>query len=316
MRFHALCALYVIVVLGGCSQTLSQISNEHGFQRIQGPSKTLGPGTLIVLEESGDSLAVLTPVCWQPQAFPGLPPARAVPGAESALKGKFGDWHDFEPPYLKALREEFPKVEEIQLRFRNTSVFQYSETDLYKGIPARLQSCRDAVAAREAKGETVYTILKALKADVTYKVIGVDRSRLVGKLPQKTLERLKTKLGGSSINTFTQTIAGATHQVAFQADIIGLENFSLPLADPEGDPIMDTQPKPLTDKESVSPGEPQAMSSDEANSVSTMKNAEISNMESGEFSRRSRLTQAQRQLIIQKMAILRNEISDADRLQQ
>ncbi len=294
MRFHTLCALYVIMVLGGCSQSLSQISNEHGFQRFQGPSKFLQPGTLIVLEESGEGLTALSPVCWQDQAFPTLRPARAVPGAESDLKGHLGgDWHDIEPAYLTALQGKFPEVDGIQLRFRSASVVQYSDTELYKGISTRVQSCQDAIAAREANGETVYTVLKVLKADVTYNVIGVDRSRMLGKLPQKTLERLKTELGGTSVSTFDQTIKGATLQVAFQADTIGIENFSEPLAKAESDPV----------------------SGEEANVVSSDAGV-ISDTEAGESPQVSRLTKAQRQSIINKIAILSSKTSDADRLQE
>ena len=281
MRFHALCALYVIIVLAGCShsQTLSQISNEYGFQRFQGPQKVLEPGTLIALEKSGESLATITPVCWRHQAFPSLRPARSVLGVESGLRRGLGDWHDLEPAYLKNLQVKFPNVENIQLRLRNASILENSDTELYKGLPTRLQSCQDAIATREANGETVYTILKVLKADVTYKVIGVERSRLKGKLPQKTLERLKVELGGSSVSTFDQTIMGATLHVAFQPDIIGMAS-------------------PLAEAESLPTSEAKSPSS------------------SGEHPRISRLTTAQRQSIIQRMAVLSRETSDADRFQK
>lgn len=278
MRYHALRALYVILVLAGCSQTptLSQISNEYGFQRFQAPQKVLEPGTLITFEESGEGLTAITPVCWRHQAFSRLPLARTVSGTELDLKSQLGTWQNLEPAYLKNLQSKFPEVENIQFRLRYASVLENTYTELYKGLPTRLQPCHDAIAAREASGETVYTTLKVLNGDVTYKVIGVKRSRMVGKLPQKTLERLKAELGGSSVSTFNQTIEGATLQMAFQSDMIGLA----------------TQPTPLAENE------------DEA----------ISDNESGKFSRISRITKAQRQSTIQKMAILSRGTSDADRL--
>ena len=284
MRYHALCVLYIVLVLAGCSQTfslsptpsLSQISNEYGFQRFQGTQTSLEPGTLITLEQSGEGLAEITPVCWRHQAFPALPPARPVSGAESDLKRQLGDWHDFEPAYLKNLQAKFPEVEEIQLRLRNASVVENSAMELYQGLSARSQACQEVVAAREAKGETVYTILKVLRADVTYNVIGVDRSRIIGKFPQKVLAKLKTELGGSSVSTFNQTIKGSGLQLAFQADIIGTGLESL------------TEPK----------------------------DTEISDSKSEEFSRIARLTKAQRKSIIQKTAILMTKTSDADEYQK
>lgn len=294
MRYHALRALYVILVLAGCSQTptLSQISNEHGFQRLQAPQRVLEPGTLITFDESSEGLTALTPVCWRHQAFPALRPAQRVSGAELNLRGQLGDWHSLDPAYLKNLQTKFPEVEDIQLRLRNASILENSDTELYKGLSTRSQPCQDAIAAREANGETVYTTLKVLHADVTYKVIGVKRSRLVGKLPQKTLERLKTELGGLSVDTFNQTIEGATLQVAFQSDIIDLASQPTPLAEAEGVPTI------------------------EAKSMSSTEDGAILDTESGKFHRISRLTEAQRQSLIQKMAILSKGTSDADRLQR
>ena len=142
MRFHALCALYVAVALAGCSQTqtLSQISNENGFQRIQSPPKVLEPGTLITFEESGAGLTAITPVCWRHQAFKLLRPARSVPGVELNLKRQLGDWQNLEPAYLQNLQTKFPKVDDIELRLRNVSVVENTATELYKGLPARPQA--------------------------------------------------------------------------------------------------------------------------------------------------------------------------------
>ncbi len=310
MRFHTVCILYVLIVLGGCSQTLSQISNDHGFQRLQTPQKNLEPGTLITYEESGASFAVINPVCWRHQAFPGMPPARSVSRAERDLIGELGDWHDLAPTYLEKIQETFPQVDDIELRLANASVAQYSDTDLYKGLTTRSKPCQDAVVAREGNGETVYTILKVLNADVTYKVTGVDRNRMVGKLPQRTLERLKTELGGSSVSIFEQTIKGAKLQVAFQSDIIGIAGSTTSSADVPNASAMDKKSMNSSESQSDSSPEDETTSTDEVTSEAPTEKAAM------ETSRVPQVTKAERELMIKKIAVLSKKRSDADQLQQ
>ena len=361
MRYHTLCVLYVLIVLSGCSQTLSQISNEHGFQRLQAPQKNLEPGTLITYEESGESFAVITPVCWRHQAFPGMPPARSVSRAERDLIGEFGDWHDLAPTYLEKIQETFPQVDDIELRLANATVAQYSDEELYKGLSTRSEPCQDAVLAREGSGETVYTILKVLNADVTYKITGVDRNRMVGKLPQRILERLKTELGGSSVSIFEQTIKGAKLQVAFQSDIIGIAGPATSLADIPNESSMNEKAMNSSENQSVPSSEDNMVATDEVNSLpptekvamSATSSADIPNESSMdekamnlsenqsvpssednmvatdevnsqsptekaamEFPRASRITKAERQLMIKNIAVLSKRRSDADQLQK
>ncbi len=360
MRYHTLCVLYVLIVLSGCSQTLSQISNEHGFQRLQAPQKNLEAGTLITYEESGESFTVINPVCWRHQAFPGMPPARSVSRAEHDLMAEFGDWHDLAPTYLEKIQERFPKVDDIELRLANASVSQYSDTDLYKGLATRSKPCQDAVAAREDNGETVFTILKVLNADVTYKVTGVDRNRMVGKLPQRTLERLKTELGGSSVSIFEQTIKGAKLQVAFQPDIIGIDGWTISSADIPTEASMHEKAMTSSENQSDSSPEDETASTDEVNSLSPTEKAAMSATSSAdipnessmdkkamtssenqsdtspedettstdevisepptekaamETSRVPRITKAERELMIKKIAVLSKRRSDADQRQ-
>ena len=310
MRFHTVCILYVLIVLGGCSQTLSQISNDHGFQRLQAPQKNLEPGTLITYEDSGESFAVITPVCWRHQAFPGMPPARSVSRAERDLIGELGDWHDLAPTYLEKIQETFPQVDDIELRLANASVAQYSDTDLYKGLATRSKPCQDAVVAREGNEETVYTILKVLNADVTYKVTGVDRNRMVGKLPQRTLERLKTELGGSSVSIFEQTIKGAKLQVAFQSDIISIAGSTTSSADISNESSMDEKSMTSSENQSAPSPEDESMSTDEGNSLPLTEKAAMVT------SRAPQITKAERELMIKKIAVLSKRRSDADQLQQ
>ncbi len=224
MRFHTWCSIFIIVVCSGCSQTFSQISNEYGFQRLQTPHKILKPGTLIAFEESGDGRITIIPVCWKNQAFPQLLTPQAAPEAATNVKRHLENWIELEPEYLGTLQAKFPEIQDIQLRLENASVAQYSDTELYEALSTRSPSCQDAVATREANGETVHTVLKVLTADATYKVIGIERSRMAGRLPQELLERLKTEFGASSVSTFNQTLKGSRLPMAFQSDIIGLED--------------------------------------------------------------------------------------------
>lgn len=351
MRYFTLCVLYVLIVLSGCSQTLSQISNEHGFQRLQSPQKNLEPGTLITYEESGESFAVITPVCWRHQAFQGMPPIRSVSRAEQELISEFGVWHDLAPTYLEKIQEKFPQVDDIELRLANASVSQYSDTDLYKGLSTRSESCQDAVIAREGNGETVYTVLKVLNADVTYRITGVDRNRMVGKLPQRTLERLKTELGGSSVSVFEQTVKGAKLQVAFQPDIIGITGSMTSSVDMSNESSMDEKSMKSSESQSDSSPEGESMSPDEVSSLPLAEKAAESSMnkQSMELSeenqsvslpadesmspdevsslpltekaamespRASRITKAERALMIKKIAVLSKGRSDADQLQK
>lgn len=239
MKFYVLCVICSIVLLSGCSHTLSQVIKEYGFQRIQPHQNALEPGTLITFEDSGKGLVAITPVCWRHQAFPTLlPPA---PTADSELKKYLSDTFSLESEYLEKIQAKFPDVLDIQLRLGNASVSQYSDVKLLDGIALRSQPCQAAVAAREKNGETVHTVLKTLQTDITYEVIGVERSRLKGKLPQKTLERLKTELGGSSVSTFDQTIKGSALHVAFKSDIIGVAT------------IPSAETKPIASAESEGP---------------------------------------------------------------
>ena len=304
MRFHILCTLYVIVVLAGCSTTHSEISSDYGFQRLQAPQKVLEPGTLITYEESGEGVTAITPVCWRHQAFPRMRQAPAVPDAQSELRREFGDWYSLDTAYLENLQAKFPEVEDIQLRLRNASVSQYSDAELYKGLSTRSQPCQDAIAAREDGGETVYTVMKVLNADVTYQVIGVDRNRMRGKLPQKILERLKTELGGSSVSTFNQTITGTTHQVAFQPDIIGI---APPFAEMESEQTIEAK--------SMSSAEPSTIQSEKSELISKSEETETQD-ELADFSKLPRLTTDERQTIIQKIAVLSSRTSDADRYEK
>lgn len=316
MRFQAVCALYMVVVLAGCSQTLSQISNENGFQRFQAPQKVLEPGTLITFEESGEGLTAITPICWRHQAYKVLRPARSVPGTALDLKRQLGDWHFLEPAYLKNLQEKFPEVKDIELRLQNARVVENSDTELYKGLPTRSKSCQAAITAREANGELVYTILKVLKADVMYKVIGVDRNRLAGKIPQKSLERLKAELGGSSLSTFEQTIKGTALPMAFQADIIGIVPPPTSLGETDSVPPMGAESMASTEGESVPPLKSTGMPMEEGDSAPDVEKRAISDAEPDESPKVSRLTKTQKKLMIKKMAILSRGTSDVDRYQK
>ncbi len=259
MRFHTLCTFFILILCSACSQmysSLSESSHEIGFQRLQTAQKNLESGTIIAFEESGEGITAVIPVCWKHQAFPRLLPPQSAPEVAVDWKREVDGWVDLEPEYLEVLQTKYPEVQDIQLLPRHASVSQYSDKVLSEAVETRSQPCRDAVSLREANGETVYTVVKVITAEMTYKVIGVERGRMTGKLPHITLERLKTELGGSSVSTFNQTIKGARLPIAFQADIIGSEGIS------------------------------------------------------------SSITQEERQSMIQKVAILVDDASDADRLQK
>ena len=316
MRFQAVCALYIVVVLAGCSQTLSQISNENGFQRFQSTQKVLEPGTLVTFEESQEGLSSITPVCWRYQAYKALSPTRSVPDAALGLRRQLGDWHHLEPEYLKHLQAKFPEVEDIELRLKNPKVVENSDTELYKGLSTRSKSCQAAVAAREANGEVVYTILKVLKADVSYKIIGVDRNRLRGKISQKPLQRLKAELGGSSLSTFEQSIKGTAVPMAFQADIIGVVTSPISSGEMDSVPPMDAESVATTQEESPPTLESKVTPVEDGDSLPDVEQVAISDAEPGGLPRVSRLTKTQKQLMIKKMAILSRETSDVDRYEK
>ena len=224
MRIHTLCTFFLLILCSACSQmhsSLSAPSNEMGFQRLQTAQKNLEPGTVIAFEESGEGMTAVVPVCWKHQAFPRLLSPQSAPEVAVDLKREVDGWVDLEPEYLDVLQTKYPEIQDIQLLPRHASVSQYSNKALSEAVETRSQPCREAVAAREANGETVYTVVKVLTADMTYKVIGVERDRMTGKLPHVLLERLKTDLGGSSVSTFNQTIKGSRLPIAFQADVVG-----------------------------------------------------------------------------------------------
>ncbi len=223
MRFHTLCILLILFLSSACSQMYSSLSgpsNEMGFQRLQTAQKNLEPGTVIAFEESGEGRTAVTPICWKHQAFPRLLSPQSDPEGAVDWKREVDGWVDLEPEYLDVLQVKFPEVQDIQLLPRHASVSQYSDKALSEAVETRSQPCRDAIAAREANGETVYTVVKVLTADMTYRVVGVERGRMTGKLPHLLLERLKSELGGTSVSTFNQTISGSRLPIAFQADII------------------------------------------------------------------------------------------------
>ena len=259
MRFHTLYMFFILILCSACSQmhsSLSEPSNEIGFQRLQTAQKNLEPGTVIAFEEAGEGMTAVIPVCWKHQAFPRLLSPQSDPEAVVGLKKEVDGWVDLETEYLDVLRTKYPEVQNIQLLPQHASVSQYSGKALSEAVETRSQPCRDAVAAREANGESVYTVVKVLTADLTYKVIGEERDRMTGKLPHVLLERLKTDLGGSSVSTFNQTITGGRLPIAFKSDIIDL------------------------------PGIPDST------------------------------TKAERQSMMQKMALLADNVSDADRFQK
>ena len=267
--------------------------NEHGFQRFQPPHKIIEPGTLIVIENVDEKVVSVIPVCWRQQAFPTLLTPKSNPTAELEFKNKVKDTYSLEPAYLQRVKAKYPDVDEIELLLSNPSILEYPDAKLYEGIASRSNACKDAVTAREAKGDRVYTVLRVLKADATYKIIGEDRTRHVkGKLPQKVLEDLKKELGGSSISTFGQTIKGASLHWGLQPDIIAFE--SLPAAMAAAAATPDANPTEATAPD-ANPAEAAASSPMEA-----IKAARLSEME--------------RKSIIQKVAILKYGKSDADRL--
>ena len=241
MRFYTYSIIFSLVLLTGCMKPLNNVMNDHGFQRFQPPHKTIEPGTLIVLENVGEKVTSVIPVCWRQQAFPTLLAPKSNPTAEVELKSKIGDTFILETAYLERVKAKYPDIDEIELRLSNPAVLEYPDAKLYEGIASRSKPCKDAVAAREAKGDRVYTVLKVLRADATYEIIGKDRTRhKAGKLPQKILEDLKAELGGSSISTYSQTIKGSSLHWGLQPDIIAFE--SLPNIDPADAAVPDVEP--------------------------------------------------------------------------
>jgi len=279
--------------------------NEHGFQRFQPPHKTIEPGTLVVLENLGENVVSAIPVCWRHQAFPTLQAPKSNPTVELELRSKVGDTFNLEPAYLKRAQAKYPDIDEIELRLSNYSVLEYSDAKLYEGIVSRSKPCQDAVAAREAKGETVYTVLRVLKADVTYHIIGKDRIRhKEGKLSQKVLEGLKAELGGSSISTYAQTIQGSALHWGLKPDIIAIETLTHAVAQDAVSPDVVATDAASSDVVAQDAASPDAVASDAASP----------DVVASELLKAPRLTEAQRSSIIKRAAILSYGKSDADRL--
>ena len=343
MRFHPIYAMIFLVFLTGCSTTVTNVMNEHGFQRFQPPHKGIEPGTLIVVEDVDEHMVAVTPVCWRRQAFPTLLAPKSNPAIEAELRGNIADSFMLEPAYLKRVQTKHPEIDEIEARLSNPSVLEYTDTALYTGLPSRSKACTDAVSARESNGQTVYTILRVLKGDVTYQVYGKDRTRNVaGKLPQKVLENIKTQIGGSAISTFEQTIKGNALHWGLKQDIIAFESAISDQGDAppsEMDPVahnpvpeMETTNTPIPpDAEASSPeaaesdssnpassGEeasiPETLIAETADSVATIEEATASAGDLSGPGKAPRLSDEQRKALIKKVAVLTNDKSDADRL--
>jgi len=295
MRFYTYSIIFSLVLLTGCTKPLTNVMNDHGFQRFQPPHKMIEPGTLIVIERVDEKVTSVIPVCWRPQAFPTLRAPTSNPTAEVELKGKIGDTFILETAYLERVKAKYPDIDEIELRLSNPAVLEYPDAKLYAGIASRSQPCKDAVAAREAKGDRVYTVLRVLRADAIYEIIGKDRTRhKEGKLPQKILEDLKAELGGSSISTFSQTIKGSSLHWGLQPDIIAFE--SIPKSEPVDATVPDTEPA-----DAASPDvSPESAPADDVGLSEALKAPRLSDIE--------------RKSIIQGVAILQYGKSDADRL--
>jgi len=317
MRFHPFYVIFSIIFLTGCSTTTpTNVMNEHGFQRFQPPHKGIEPGTLVILEDIDEKAVAVTPVCWRQQAFPTLLAPKSNPAVEAEFRGEIADSFDLEAAYLERAQAKYPEIDEIEVRLANPSVLEYSDIALYEGIPSRSKVCLDAVAAREANGQTVYTILRVLKADVTYEVIGKDRTRYVrGKLPQKVLERIKTQIGGSTISAYDQTIKGNALHWGLKPDIIAFESFpdsgSGETPNPELDPAAETSASEVAATDASAP-EVAVVESPEP-SAGTGEESASDNVSAGRL-KAPRLSDEQRRAIIQKVAILKDVKSDADRL--
>ncbi|MEC4679518.1 MAG: hypothetical protein VST67_02315 [Nitrospirota bacterium] len=226
---------------------------------------------------------------------------------------------------MKRAQAKYPDIDEIELRLSNYSVLEYSDAKLYEGIISRSKPCQDAVAAREAKGETVYTVLRVLKADVTYHIIGKDRVRhKEGKLSQKVLEGLKVELGGSSISTFGQTIQGSALHWGLKPDIIAVETLTDAVATDAVSPDAVASDAASPDVVATDAASPDAVASDavSADVVATdaaspdvvAQDAASPDVVASELLKAPRLTEAQRSSIIKRAAILSYGKSDADRL--
>ncbi len=213
------------ILLIGCNE-LDDAIGKLGFQRFQPPRTTIQPGTLVVIEKSGWE-SIITPVCWREQAFPGLADPKPNVTIAQEIAKKVKNTLKLEAEYLDKIKgqAQFSRIQDITLNLSNTTVPEYSDADVYGAFPNRLKECDMAVARREERGQTVYTTMQVIRADVTYK-ISTDTS-LDGSigLPPEVLEGLRLELGGSTANDLEQTITGSGLTWGFKPDTITLRRI-------------------------------------------------------------------------------------------
>lgn len=207
------------------AKTFSEELGKLGYQRFQPPRKNIEAGTLVVLEKLPEGAVAVHPVCWRDQAFPGLTEAEPDPTASQAMKKKVEKTFKLEAEYVKQIKAnvKYSQVEDISLTLQNVSVPEYSDADLLGKIGNRTANCAAAVRRRvEGKGQTVYTVLSVLRADVIYAVKGKSDIGGGAGLPPEVLEGLKLDLGGSVSSTTDQTIRGNALHWGLKPDVFNV----------------------------------------------------------------------------------------------
>jgi hypothetical protein len=169
----------------------------------------LAPGILIAIDSTTGEARVRI-ICWRDQAYPKLqdplPSATATNDLRSSAEKTFA----IEAGFLASLKAQakYQSIENIELTISNAEVLEYATADLYEKYDARVSACSQAVKDTEKVGVPVYTVLQALKADVTYHVVTSQSATVGGGLPPGAFDQLKAQLGGTTANKSDLTVTG------------------------------------------------------------------------------------------------------------
>ena len=201
-------AVSLLVACGGQNDLTGQLT-QYGYLRISPPRPTLSPGTLITVDHtSGESHVEV--VCWQGQAFPGLVAPHTSDTEARTLTSSATSSLGLEAAYLDSIKANanYNNIENITLSLSNAHVLECARADFYEAYDGRSFRCKQAVADAETSGKTVYTVVQALQADVTYHIVSKAGAGAGVGLQKDVLAGLAAELGGSVSNESDLTICG------------------------------------------------------------------------------------------------------------